>query len=90
MRTPLCSVLFVRSVNAVRCLPIGAADAVTPRGASSMAEQRTFNPLVQGSTPWRPTQFDLARDRVIERAAGKRQRREPRVRSRAGCPSGGP
>jgi hypothetical protein len=20
-----------------------------------MAEQRTFNPLVQGSTPWRPT-----------------------------------
>jgi hypothetical protein len=21
-----------------------------------MAEQRTFNPLVQGSTPWRPTQ----------------------------------
>ena len=28
------------------------------RGASSMAEQRTFNPLVQGSTPWRPTQPD--------------------------------
>jgi hypothetical protein len=29
------------------------------RGASSMAEQRTFNPLVQGSTPWRPTSSDL-------------------------------
>jgi hypothetical protein len=26
-----------------------------------MAEQRTFNPLVQGSTPWRPTQFDQVR-----------------------------
>ena len=24
-----------------------------------MAEQRTFNPLVQGSTPWRPTQLGL-------------------------------
>ena len=23
-----------------------------------MAEQRTFNPLVQGSTPWRPTHLD--------------------------------
>ena len=27
-----------------------------------MAEQRTFNPLVQGSTPWRPTQTDLRLD----------------------------
>ena len=25
------------------------------RGASSMAEQWTFNPWVQGSSPWRPT-----------------------------------
>src|SRR5688572_31272897 len=25
------------------------------RAASSMAEHRAFNPLVQGSTPWRPT-----------------------------------
>ena len=25
------------------------------RGVSSMAEQRAFNPWVQGSTPWRPT-----------------------------------
>ena len=24
-----------------------------------MAEQRTFNPLVQGSTPWRPTRPEL-------------------------------
>ena len=24
-----------------------------------MAEQRTFNPLVQGSTPWRPTQTHI-------------------------------
>jgi hypothetical protein len=23
------------------------------------AEQRTFNPLVQGSIPWRPTRSDL-------------------------------
>jgi Ribbon-helix-helix protein, copG family len=25
------------------------------RGVSSMVEQRTFNPWVQGSSPWRPT-----------------------------------
>lgn len=37
----------------------GAAGAGTlphnPRGVSSMVEQRTFNPWVQGSSPWRPT-----------------------------------
>ena len=41
-------------------LVIGGA----PRGASSTVEQRTFNPLVQGSSPWRPTSdqgFYLAR-----------------------------
>jgi hypothetical protein len=27
------------------------------RGVSSMAEQWAFNPLVQGSTPWRPTRW---------------------------------
>jgi hypothetical protein len=30
-----------------------------PRGASSMAEQRTFNPWVQGSSPWRPTSQNI-------------------------------
>src|ERR1700730_11323477 len=29
-----------------------------------MAEQRTFNPLVQGSTPWRPTQLEPVLGRV--------------------------
>jgi hypothetical protein len=28
---------------------------LAPRGVSSMVEQWTFNPLVQGSSPWRPT-----------------------------------
>ena len=46
--------------------PAFPAGAVTPRGASSMAEQRTFNPLVQGSTPWRPTQTDQA---IYEKSA---------------------
>lgn len=27
------------------------------RAASSMAEQPTFNRLVQGSSPWRPTRL---------------------------------
>ena len=31
-----------------------------------MAEQRTFNPLVQGSTPWRPTQLDQAFHRLTD------------------------
>jgi hypothetical protein len=52
---------------------------VTPRGASSMAEQRTFNPLVQGSTPWRPTHLSGERaPRVLPRpasAAGPRRSR---------------
>ncbi len=35
---------------------IEGADAVLRAGASSsMAEHRTFNPLVQGSSPWGPT-----------------------------------
>jgi hypothetical protein len=29
---------------------------LAPRGVSSMVEQWTFNPLVQGSSPWRPTE----------------------------------
>ena len=37
----------------------GARLGRAPRGASSMAEQRTFNPWVQGSSPWRPTQSEL-------------------------------
>ena len=37
----------------------GARLGREPRGASSMAEQRTFNPWVQGSSPWRPTQSEL-------------------------------
>ena len=36
-------------------LPELTSGGAALRGASSMAEQRTFNPLVQGSTPWRPT-----------------------------------
>ena len=39
---------------------VGTLRATAPasrprRGVSSMAEQRTFNPSVQGSSPWRPT-----------------------------------
>src|SRR5206468_3668429 len=30
------------------------------RGVSSMAEQWAFNPLVQGSTPWRPTRENIS------------------------------
>src|SRR5437763_16822848 len=44
------------------------------RGASSTVEQRTFNPWVQGSSPWRPTSANripeaTAVERVVERAA---------------------
>jgi hypothetical protein len=31
------------------------SEAELRRGVSSMVEQRTFNPWVQGSSPWRPT-----------------------------------
>jgi hypothetical protein len=31
------------------------SEAQLRRGVSSMVEQRTFNPWVQGSSPWRPT-----------------------------------
>jgi hypothetical protein len=50
------------SLRAVSTRPWRAGGQENPRsgsrfarGASSMAEQRTFNPLVQGSSPWRPT-----------------------------------
>src|SRR5215469_5423881 len=36
-----------------------AGFATSRRGASSMVEQRTFNPWVQGSSPWRPTRHPL-------------------------------
>jgi hypothetical protein len=39
-----------------------------------MAEQRTFNPLVQGSTPWRPTQPDLRASREQGIYVGSRPR----------------
>ncbi len=53
MRGPGGSVLAAESVRFVR----GRHPAIrrAPRGVSSMAEQRAFNPWVQGSTPWRPT-----------------------------------
>ena len=43
-----------------------------------MAEQRTFNPLVQGSTPWRPTCDFMGLDgwlvdRFVDRADGRRR-----------------
>jgi hypothetical protein len=40
------------SVKAARDCRSGAQ---LRRGVSSMVEQRTFNPWVQGSSPWRPT-----------------------------------
>ena len=35
----------------------GAASWPALRGVSSMVEQRTFNPWVQGSSPWRLTRY---------------------------------
>jgi hypothetical protein len=42
-----------REVGTLRAVALFIDGA--PRGASSTVEQRTFNPLVQGSSPWRPT-----------------------------------
>ena len=39
------------------------------RGVSSMVEQRTFNPWVQGSSPWRPTCENLSRSAAAPSAA---------------------
>src|ERR1022692_72336 len=42
----------VARVGTIRAV---APARLAPRGVSSMVEQWTFNPLVQGSSPWRPT-----------------------------------
>src|ERR1022692_1377237 len=42
----------VAGVGTIRAV---APARLAPRGVSSMVEQWTFNPLVQGSSPWRPT-----------------------------------
>jgi hypothetical protein len=39
--------------------PKATARDVCPAREAGTTEQATFNPLVQGSTPWRPTPFDL-------------------------------
>jgi uncharacterized protein len=45
----------MRPVKWVRFVAGAPATSRPSRGVSSMAEQRAFNPWVQGSTPWRPT-----------------------------------
>jgi hypothetical protein len=50
---------YCRSATRVDCIGQGSkncrSEAQLRRGVSSMVEQRTFNPWVQGSSPWRPT-----------------------------------
>lgn len=41
--------------NRIRVLQSLPRPVTNPRAPSSMAEQRTFNPQVQGSSPWGPT-----------------------------------
>jgi len=49
-----------------------------PRPSSSMAEQRTFNPLVQGSSPWGVTNNLW---RISAKTRGRREQyRRPRAR----------
>ena len=38
-----------------------SGDSAHPGSLAQLAEQRAFNPVVQGSSPWRPTAPDLLR-----------------------------
>jgi hypothetical protein len=50
-----CTTTSAGRTDSVRFACGDAGTACAAWGVSSMVEQWTFNPLVQGSSPWRPT-----------------------------------